>query len=174
MYLSWTIFLDSRIETIVSSEIRVLQTLGFQVQFSTPLETIEILLAVWQHDFALEHDGVQILLDQSERILDLAVLEWSLVYDRFRQKILEVSGITAEDWDWWRRSPFCQAEWRKMSLSLKRVEVDRMLLAAAVILAAAQTLVDAFPEALIDRMASYSQIAAEHLVSLADVIVGIL
>ena len=113
-------------------------------------------------------------MDQSERVLDLVILEWRRVYDQLRAKMLEAAGLTVAEWAAWERSPAHAAEWRQLSLSLKRVEVDRMLLAGAVIVAAARTLVDAVPEALIAGMAAYAHHAAEPLTWLADIISGIL
>ena len=41
------------LETVVSSEIRVFKTLEFNVKFRTPLESVELLLAVLNHNLSV-------------------------------------------------------------------------------------------------------------------------
>ena len=98
------------------------------------------------------------------------MLKWGTVFRKFHAKLLDIAGISPEEWSTLRHSSAFRQEYLQMQLVVKRVEVDRLLLGGAVILVAARTALDSFPATLIDHMAEYSHVASDHLTSLADII----
>lgn len=140
------------LSSIVQSEIRVLKTLEYQVHQPIPLEYIEVLLG------SLVHNDKAIPVKQLHalalKILDVFYLQRRQIHDKLKQMFNSVQGIE-----------------RKGSDSFMiAVEMDKMLLASAIITAAGFILGQSHTKHISSQLSEITCIVSDDIINFASIL----
>jgi len=161
--------------TIRNSEVTVLQTVNFIVKRPTPIVIIELFLELLGYNIKIPNIELEYLLDQSEVILDLVMLNQEKIIRQLCSELLMNAKICSSEEE-------VDALWDKLQPSLKQIQADNVLLASAVTLVAGRTyadtlecenLADGFPQNLVSHLALYSNLPKDHILPLAKIIYSV-
>ena len=100
------------------------------------------------------------------------MLKWRSLFDKLRDRLLEMAGLADADIldQASKLSPHTSS---KMKFLLKQIEMDRMLLAAAVIIAAAKGSSSVHRSDLSLRLSNCCNVKIDHLALFADIICNV-
>jgi len=154
------------LRTVLNSEMRVFQTVGFSVRLRTALDTIETLLGALSRRCAFSAPDQTYWLEQSVAVLDLVMFNWRVLFEKLRDRLLEIVGLSQADVFGTVHHPATV----KMKLLWKQIEMDRMLMAGSVITVVANRSSSLRSSGLLGTLSNLCEAKMEHLTLFADII----